>query len=56
MKPRSSRILTLDPRFLDYPLLVALSSTDVISLLCAVAAAREIGEAVVLYRIFFVVE
>jgi len=48
--------LTLNPRFLDDPLLIALSSTDIVSLLSARVATRETGKAVVLNQIFFVVE
>jgi len=49
-------VLALDPRFLDDPLLIAFSSTDTVSLACAVVTTRKMSEAVVLDRVSFIVE
>ena len=48
--------MPFDPRFLDNPLLVAHSSTNIVSHLCARVTASEIGEAVVFDTVFSVVE
>jgi hypothetical protein len=52
----NSRILSFDSGFFDNPLLVALSSADIIPFVCANFASSEIGVSVVLDGVLFVIQ
>jgi hypothetical protein len=51
-----AHISTLGPSFLDYPLLITLTPSNIVALVSANAAIGKIAKTVALYRVFSVVE